>query len=428
MISQKTSIPALFTISGLWLSWLSPLGQAYFNIPDLTGIELIFYIIAVIGSPKQFITQDFTNFRFSLFIPFLFICVISAIYNQVDFRSLLFFVALISILPILLILLISLDFVDRQQIVKHALLIGILQILFSVFQIATHPIGTVDHVQGSLVGTGAGGHIAPFAALLSCTYLALEKKFGSIAKFCLILFGLLVCYLGDAKQVILVFLLIISLYFSISKSQFKFYLPRVFAALFIVFMVSLYINGVFGGIKPISYINLSVETKGGKIAVANQIVSPNSDFHKEVNYLVGAGPAQSVGRAALLTVSNSFSPVAPASKFGIPSARFYDYFTTVSKGMGYVGDSSFTSPTSSMLGIMGDIGLLGFAAYIFLIFKLLRVCMEIGVMRSSLSLISFGVYIFVLSFFGEWLENPPAIAFAVIIFASDNFNRKVSSK
>jgi O-antigen ligase len=77
---------------------------------------------------------------------------------------------------------------------------------------------------------------------------------------------------------------------------------------------------------------------------------------------------------------------------------------------------------------MGDIGLLGFASYIFLIFKLLRICLEIGVMRSSLSLISLGVYIFVLSFFGEWLENPPAIAFAIIIFASDNFNRKVFSK
>lgn len=416
--------PARIAIFGLWFSWVSPLVQTFLGTPDLTGLELAFYFFALTISLIHSDNKESSNLKFGFFFPFVFLCIISTIYNQIDFRSALLFLSMNSILPTLLFLMLILNRSGKLLILRHTLCIGVLQISISIHQILTHPLGTVDHVQGTLLGTGAGGHIAPFASLLTCSYFSLKYMNFLIIRYFAILLGLAICYFGDAKQVILAFFTVIALNFIFTQNKSKYFFPRILAAITVFISISLYLNGTFGGINSKSYIDLSLSTGGGKVSVAEQIILPNSEFHKKANYFIGSGPSQTVGRSALLTVANSFSPVAPASKFGIPPAKYYNYFSGVAKGRGYVGDSSFTSPTSSLLGIFGDIGLFGFVAYLYVLIKLIYQCRTKEMFINSLTLISLCTVFFILSFFGEWLENPPAIAFCLIIFTSKLFNSR----
>jgi hypothetical protein len=165
----------------------------------------------------------------------------------------------------------------------------------------------------------------------------------------------------------------------------------------------LYLVTGFGGIKGYNYIKLTYQTGGGKIAVTKELFNINSDFWNRNSFLFGAGAANTISRSAGMTYPG-YNGNAPALKFGVPPAKEWPYFTNLAKGNFYVGDSSATSPVSSLLGVLGDYGIFGLVSFIYSYYgRISRNNFDSS--NSRKSFIGFSLlFIFVLSYINDWLE------------------------
>lgn len=267
------------------------------------------------------------------------------------------------------------------------LLIGLIliQIPFAFWQTSQFGIG--DLVQGTFSGSNVGAHTTAGVTLLGAVWLALRAPHTWLSTTAAALL-LVVPLLAAANQVIfaLPLAVLVVAAFGNRKLAIATVLGIGLAAALLL------LPGWNSNYARSSFDRAAFALKG---SAAQQIAEKATA--SPVTTIVGQGPAQSVSHAAWLT-SEADSPVkaigiAPSDVPGSFDLRPIDASLSVKR------------PESSVLGIFGDIGLLGALAYILLFGTVFNQCRKRATATGQTAAIGLAMA-FILGYISDWLEQP----------------------
>lgn len=392
----------------LLYAFLNPMLSAYTPLPELSGSEAAVAVAAWFFS----VLATHRIHAIDWIIAGLFTwSMISAGFNDVAVTAAILQAALLASPFALARMVISVTG-DGWTILRKTLVFLVLaQALMMVVQFVT--MGGVDDMKGTFVGTQYGEHVSSFTVLVGATAYAIRTP-RSWKGPAAITVAVLLAYLADSKVALVYFLAVGIVYvlFGTPLSNVRRSMNPLFrvavGSLGAVLVWAVY-TGALGNIALSGYVEQTTETGGGKVAVTQMIVDPDSRLWAEENMIIGAGPAQTVSRTAGLTVPNASSPIPPGSRLGIAPGEYYSAMEIEASGYGYVASSSFTKAASSLLGILGDLGVIGLLIYFAGYFWVYRRVAAAGGSRSWPALA--WLLLVIPGFIGEWLEFPPATMF-----------------
>lgn len=286
---------------------------------------------------------------------------------------------------------------ERRHLRRLLIALILLQVPIAYLQFSR--FGISDHVQGTLVGAGAGAHTMSAVVLVGALWLLLSSNGRlRLRRSVLVLAMLLIPFLADAKQVLLATPAIVLA--GRWRGRMAAYVVQavliagVVAALFYIYPA---------GANALRFLHQSENGRGGKEAVAGFI------WHKldtdPGSLLAGKGPAETVSRAAFMTTDLYQRANSPLRILGLkPAAIALEAQSLAVADSG--GGTSLNSGLSSAFGVIGDIGLLGFAAYVLL---LGQVIVALRRRRSPEAVAATGGWAMwaVLGFVFDWWEQPP---------------------
>lgn len=285
------------------------------------------------------------------------------------------------------------------------------QVVMMAYQFATK--SGIDDMKGTFVGTQYGEHIASFIVLAAAGRYAFEND-SRRGRGALMIFGAMaLAYLADSKIALGTFLIAGILYLAIGRAtgvSRRSLVGRVALLAIAGCTCWGFYVGAFGNIPVRGYVDDTTSTGGGKLAVTELIVNPTSKFWEaaEGNWFTGAGPGQTVSRTAELTVPNNLGN-APARRLGATPSEWYSYFSNEALSRGYISKSSATAAASSLLGVLGDLGIVGlilFAAA----WQRVYAWVSSGTAPRSWPALLWVAFL-VPGYLGEWLEFPAACMF-----------------
>jgi hypothetical protein len=294
---------------------------------------------------------------------------------------------------------------DRSKLDLRKLLLGIAiaQLPFAFLQFAAYGVG--DHVQGTLMGQGAGHHIMGAICAASGWLILWANGKRTAAWVVLAVVLLVVGILADAKQV---YGALIGGMVVVGVIQFRRVGPSLIAPAVVmigVVFVSAHFYAPMGRVVDTS---LGEKLFGNKV---DQIVEV-SDAMGLGRSLTGLGPGNGLSRTALSSVPGYGS--VPALIIGDDPAPIADN-ALANYDAGNV--SSAASPFSSWLGIYSDLGILGIVSYLVLVglvvYQLRGASDEHR--RVSYTLLAFAA---VLGYVFTWLEEPAFTVFIAVLIAT----------
>ena len=284
----------------------------------------------------------------------------------------------------------------RLRRLLEGALVGLvlIQIPVAALQLAT--LGQGDTIQGTLYGAGAGAHVISGVVIVGAIWFL----GGGIARRVLgpmwlpIVVALFVIpFVADAKQVIAATPVIV-LASSWSGGRLGVLLRAALAAVLVVALFTL----APAGQTAQEYIERNSGEQGGKEATLLFVWEKLDDEPASIAF--GRGPAETVSRAAFETRAGS-----PLADLGLKPAPIA---SEAARGAREVsgGSTSFDIGISSMIGVLGDLGVIGVAAYggllLSLMLRLRRERSPDGVAAAA----GFALFL-VLGVVVDWWEQPP---------------------
>lgn len=395
----------------LLFACLSPLATVYGGLPDVSGAEaglaLGAWLLAVLSSGRLHAIDAVV-----VLLPAW--AALSAAANDVPVMAAVLYSALLTAPFTTLRLIMHSDPAGLRFLRRVLVFLVIAQVAMFGMQLVTY--AGIDDLKGTFTGTHYGAHIASFLVLVGAAMYALSRP-GSRAGWSAVVAAMVFAYLADSKIALMYFLIAGIGYVLVGKTRGRTRAgsgpARLLLGVVGAGVVWTVYTGALGNIPIAGYVEQSTTTGGGKIIVTELIVDPSDRFWAQENYLLGAGPAQTVSRTAGLTVPNPTNPVPPASGLGIPQSEYHAAFEYEAAGYGYLSSSSVTKAASSLLGILGDIGLVGLGIYAWgyvLVYRWLG--RRLG--HRSWPAVAWLVLL-IPGFLGEWLEFPPAGIFLVCV-------------
>jgi hypothetical protein len=247
-----------------------------------------------------------------------------------------------------------------RRVLQGAILILVLvQIPFAAFELIK--LGPGDKIQGTLYGAGAGAHVISAVAVVGATWLLAGGARNSLGAFRMPLAAALVCmpFIADAKQVIVA---LPATVLAVSWRGRPGALTRIALAAGSVAVLFLFIPA---GSTSERFIEQARHGKGGKQAAAGFVWHQLSADPASIVF--GKGPAETVSRAGFMTTpgfqksgfQNAKSPLAVLGLKPAVIATEAQRSAFAASG----GGTSFNTGVSSALGILGDLGVFGLAAY-----------------------------------------------------------------
>jgi len=402
-------------IASLYLSWFSPVLSSTLVGFRLSGIEILPLILFTVRYSFNYLRLS--NSRFLLLLFFLFSSLFSTLYSESTLINWFFCISLLLIPLQIIIPLRTLNRTDRQTVLNSIYILLAIEFVWCSVQVFSND-NSLDRVKGSLIETGAGGHIAPFFLIIGSHLVVVSRQIGIRFRALILSTSLLIAIIADAKQVLLFYSLSVSLALILTKSRYikpNLRMLKFFAPILVLPLILAYLLTGFGGITAYNYIKLTSQTDGGKAAVAKLLVNPYSEFWQTENFLLGAGPAQTVSRSSGMTLPG-YEGNAPAKKFGVSTSKYYENLKVTAAGYGYVGESSATSPASSLLGVLGDFGILGLFLYLLYVWVFLKGSEIDGKVKKTWKNVFILGYFFGLGLISEWPEYSVAtIAFCIFL-------------
>jgi hypothetical protein len=244
---------------------------------------------------------------------------------------------------------------EWQTIKKVLLGVILLQIPFAYAQVASIGIGSLfntrlaDGVKGTIGIVGGSDVLAALGVIGGIWLLAEGRDFRRVLCATLLL---LLPFFAASNKVLFAIPAIAVL--SPGGTFLKVPVRIAVAAASIALVIA------FGSVLP-SYLGPSVEgslsSESGKGEAAT--VAWHAVDGSPATLAFGAGPAETVSGAAYLTTDPLRHPNSP-----IRYLRMKPSLTAINLGALDASASSFTRPRSSLLGVLGDLGLLGLATYI----------------------------------------------------------------
>ena len=390
--------------------WLVPT-LVYLGAPS--AISLAFFLIPLLTSVVRFNRTLEVFPLWSLIICFGTIA-ISTIHSNVSLANVLIFSGLVLQLPFGFIMLTKIDKNEYLSLVKTLNAVCLLQIVLALIQIFfwRRP---GDSVNGSMLGDYHGTHIMPFVifitVLLNWILGTISVKFLTAALF----LTSFIAYRADAKLVLLgVFLFIIITALTVLFSTKTSSSTKGIAVFIFVVGNFLVIGSNFPSYAQDRWgyeIGNAFESKN---IILNEYFDTTSEFGLNTSILVGAGPTQTVSRSAIIAQATSGKTLAN-SPLTVSQPRFYASYTQTTGKFNIGPISSISQPISSLVGILGDIGILGSVSLGILILWPIKSLLKKSSRNSSTIYLLIALFLMPLSFFNTFLEFPQAVFPLVIV-------------
>jgi hypothetical protein len=297
----------------------------------------------------------------------------------------------------------------RRRLERLLVVIVVAQFPFALVQIQAKT--SPDEVKGTLLGAGAGHHVMAgtlVLGLLVFTRMGWRRAalLGSAA------ITMAVVVQADAKQVLFlapVGFLVAAVWPTTdgTKQTGKRALSFAIGGIAIFGLLSYSATQI-----AFDFIDRTRESDGGKIAVAQAIA--RDTLGEPSHFALGYGPGQTVSRFAFLNTDLLVRRAGnPMELLGLSTAERAARYDAIASEGPFIGRTSFTSPQSSVLGVLGDYGLLGVVAYGGLVVAVLRA------LRRTSSRLAAGVaggwaIALPLGMVFDWLEQPPFMLFLAL--------------
>lgn len=250
------------------------------------------------------------------------------------------------------------------------LVLAILQYFLLITKILpVKSMSLADNVQGVFYLTGAGNYVSASVSIaLALYYFFDDKKVAISFRAFWLLASFYQLLVSDSKQILIVFvigwaLLVLTKYDKVDK----FLLYIVGFTIFLTAFFWAVENVDFKGLDAFRYWFGRTELYGpdgeavnAKMAGANIIIS---HFKSDLNWLFGLGPGHTVGRLGGWILRDYASLLAPLRPTIHPATQ--EIWNALNSNW-LVLESSMFAPIFTWVGLWGDLGFLGLAAYFFL--------------------------------------------------------------
>lgn len=285
----------------------------------------------------------------------------------------------------------------HQQLILERTLIGLLAIQIPLTYWQAANLGFADPVQGTLYGAGAGAHVVAGVVVLGIMWLLGRQPMRRSYNLVLVALLAPIPFIADAKQVVF------ALPFALLATRWKSLKDVTARVVAIVASVGVLLVYIPAGQTALHFLRGAQSGHGGKTTTFDLVwAQSNND---PASLLLGQGPAETVSRAAFLTTDSFLRADSPLRSIGLAPARLSSTAQTQSEELSG-GGTSFNSGLSSMIGVFGDIGVMGFAVYASFWIVIAARLRRLGSSTGSAALS--GVVVFgVLGYVFDWWEQPP---------------------
>ena len=290
----------------------------------------------------------------------------------------------------------------RARLILERMLLALVVIQIPLCALQLLWIGPSDKVQGTLYGAAAGAHVTSAVVVVGAIWILSRVSTRQMHAWWLIVVPLLflIPFVADAKQVIVALpAIVLASSWRVGRGQLL--VRSVLAVGSVVALFTL----VPAGDAAERFITTGRED-GGKGAVAHFIWQRMG--YDPASVAFGIGPAETVSRAAFMTV---YSPEtgSPLASLGLRPAEIAVEAQGVALGGSYAkwtDTSSFNTGVSSTVGVLGDLGILGLVVYMGLLLSLFQRLRTESSPEAVAAAAGFALF-FVLGLVFDWWEQPP---------------------
>ncbi len=298
-----------------------------------------------------------------------------------------------------------------------------LQLAIGIWQSLFIAHGNPDLVEGTFIGQGAGAHVAGGVALIGVLVCVAHVAFpDNRSKLPYILAaGLFFVFpvLADAKQAIVCFVpgLLVITVLSGRLQIHRLIAPAVLGS---IFLYVAYL--VYPPLQMITNTQMIENSMDQKVTGAKDVLVAMRDT--PAGWLLGVGPGNSISRVALLTKDAQVKPDSPVARLGLKTSPLTVQLLRENEMKSWVL-SSIATTSSSWVGLLGDLGPLGLATYLWLCGVLWSALSRIHTANAAAAragMIMAGLLGFVFS----WLEEPGFILTVASVMALALLEAKTS--
>jgi hypothetical protein len=251
-------------------------------------------------------------------------------------------------------------------------------------------------VKGTLHGAGAGHHAIGAVALVGGAWVLLSER-PLLTRVMVSLPLFVIPFVSDAKQVL--FAVPAALLFQRWRGG----SGRNIALFALVAMLGFAIFRYGASDTAFDFIDQQQQGRGGKASSARLVWSEITA--DPASLLLGKGPAETVSRAAFMTTDRYLGEESPLRAFGLHSSEIAENaFSQANEISG--GRTSLNSALSSAIGVLGDLGFLGAAAFAALLGSVIVALRRRVSPEAAAALAGWGMFA-LLGFVYDWWEQPP---------------------
>jgi hypothetical protein len=348
---------------------------------------------------------------------FFLVAIVSGLFNRVEILRPFLFVGLLGV-PYVLVCAILIDppgIRERAVLLKITMGLVLLQIPVVFWQFALggganyggSNLTGADRIQGTFISRGGGSGVLSAVAVIGAIWLLARRRTLWNAALAAVL--MVFPFISDAKQVLLA--LPLAVLATLPQGLTVGYFFRSGLAIGLAAML-LFVLPV--GKVTRAYLNQGQQRGGNpKVQVAQWLWK---DLQGDpVSLTFGKGPAETVSLAAYYTTPGFLGARSPFHALGLKPAEIAIEADYLSYGVVNNQErSSFQSPLSSALGVLGDLGLAGILTYGGLLITLLLALAGARSAESIAAMSAVGLFA-VLGFVYGWWEAPGLPAFVGVL-------------
>lgn len=274
----------------------------------------------------------------------------------------------------------------RSAAIKVLVALIAIQVPICFIQLALKGIG--DGVQGTYIGSKAGAHLVGAVTSLGAFWLLAAKL--SLRRLLAAAVLVVVPFISGAKQVVFAFPASLLMFRTEVRAA-----GRLRAILILVPVIVLVITPSLN--DQYGVVNIQHTVAGNSVKVQSTQVLLSRLAERPASLAFGMGPAETVSRAAFLTLDPLLKS-SPVALLHLHPSQFALEITPLTP----LG--SFDSPLTSAVGVVGDLGLFGTLAWLALFGVLLRATFRVMTPLGRAATAGLMLYA-LLGFVADWWEE-----------------------
>lgn len=302
----------------------------------------------------------------------------------------------------------------RRRLTGLVIALGIVQFPLVLYQRVRFGLGVPndlvqsDPTAGTLFGAGAGAHVIGGVATVAAIWVLSRNTIKIPLRLSLAALLFSIPFMSDARQVLLA--LPATLLIGLRRGQWGLTILRGGLALT---AVALLLSASSSAQVTLDQLERARAGRGGKATAARIVWSEISQ--EPTSLLFGLGPAETVSKAAFMTTDRFVSEDSPLRTLDLHPARLAEEAQARAELISGAG-SSFHSATSSALGVLGDLGLVGLIAYALLLGTTIRALTRHGSSSASAAAACWLLFA-TLGLVFDWWEQPAFSLYLALISA-----------